>query len=183
MGRATASGQPASNKRDAILAAAIRCFARHGLAGAGMRGIARAAGLTEGTLYHYFSSKEALIEAAFAWSAFPASRVRDAMKPADAPLRDRLLAVGGEFLATLWRSPDWTRVVMREALRAPSDARDGAVRGAVVSLAAERTRALARALREEMTAGRIRSRDPRRVADHLFSALLGHFVAQAASGS
>ncbi len=183
MGRATASGQPASNKRDAILAASIRCFAARGLAGAGMRDIARAAGLTEGTLYHYFASKEALIEAAFGWSAFPASSVREAMERAHAPLRERLLAVGGEFLATLWRHPDWTRVVMREALRAPSDASDGAVRGAVVALATERVSALARALRDEMAAGRVRSCDPRLVAEHLFSALIGHFVAQAAGRS
>jgi AcrR family transcriptional regulator len=183
MGRATVSGQPSSNKRDAILAAGIRCFAARGLAGSGMRDIARAAGLTEGTLYHYFSSKEALIEAAFGWSAFPASSVRDAMKRPDAPLRERLLAVGAEFLATLWRSPDWTRVVIREALRAPSEAPEGAVRAAVVSLAAERTRALAGALRDEMTAGRIRRCDPRRVAELLFSALMGHFVAQAAGRS
>jgi AcrR family transcriptional regulator len=183
MGRATVSGQPASNKRDSILAAGIRCFAAHGLAGASMRDIARAAGLTEGTLYHYFSSKEALIEAAFGWSAFPASRVHEAMKRTGAPLRERLIAVGDDFLATLWRSPDWTRIVMREALRSPADAPESAVRGAVVSLAAERTRALARALRDEMTAGRIRRCDPRRVADHLFSALIGHFVSRAAAGA
>jgi AcrR family transcriptional regulator len=183
MGRATASGQAASNKREAVLAAAIQCFAVHGLAGAGMREIARAAGLTEGTLYHYFASKEALIEAAFRWSAFPAAGVRDVMKRTDRPLRERLLGVGAEFLAALWRDPDWTRVVMREALRASPEESESSVRGAVVSLAAERSRALAAGLRAEMAAGRIRRGDPGLVASHLFQALIGHFVAQAAGRS
>src|SRR5262245_10688911 len=115
MGRPTASGEPSSNKRDAVLAAAIHCFAAHGLAGTGMRDIARAAGLTEGTLYHYFPSKEALIEEAFRWSAFQASDLRAAMQRRDVPLRERLLGVGGDFLTALRRDPQWTRVVIREA--------------------------------------------------------------------
>jgi len=183
MGRATAAGLPASNKRDRVLTAAIQCFAVQGLSGAGMRDIARAAGLTEGTLYHYFASKEALIEAAFRWSAFPAAGVREVMQRADTPLRERLLRVGSEFQAALWRRPDWTRVLMREALRAPLAGDESAVRGAVVSLAAERTRALAHALRAEIRAGRIRRCDPRLVASHLFHALIGQFVAQAAARS
>jgi|SRR5262245_11546197 len=182
MGRATASGEPSSNKREAVLAAAVRCFAAHGLAGTGMRDIARSAGLTEGTLYHYFPSKDALIEGAFRWSAFQASDVREAMRRGG-PLRMRLLGVGGEFLDALRRDPHWTRVVIREALRA-APARDGnPVRGALISLATERTRTLTAALRDEMSAGRIARCDARRVAEHLFHALIGHFVAEAIAGS
>jgi AcrR family transcriptional regulator len=182
MGRATTSGEPASNKREAVLAAAVRCFAAHGLTGTGMRDIARAAGLTEGTLYHYFPSKDALIEEAFRWSAFQASDVRDAMRR-DAPLRERLLEVGEEFLAALRRDQPWTRVVIREALRDAPGRDESAVRSALVSLAAERNRILTAALRDEMSSGRIARCDPRRVAEHLLHALIGHFVAEAISGS
>jgi AcrR family transcriptional regulator len=183
MGRATASGEPASNKRDAVLAAAIRCFAAQGLAGTGMRDIARAAGLTEGTLYHYFPSKDALIEEAFRWSAFQPSDLRRAMSQTEQPLRERLLGAGAEFLAALRRDPHWTRVVIREALRAaPGDA-GNPIRGALVPLAADRIRTLGAALRDEMAAGRIARCDPRRVAEHLFHALIGHFVAQAIAGA
>jgi AcrR family transcriptional regulator len=183
MGRATAAGEPSSNKRDAVLAAAIRCFAAHGLAGAGMRDIARAAGLTEGTLYHYFPSKGALIEEAFRWSAFRPADVRAALRRRAAPLRARLLAIGEEFLAALRRDPDWTRVVIREALRAGPDREASPMRGALIALAGERIRTLAAALREEMRAGRIAERDPGHVAAHLFHALLGHFVAEAIAGA
>jgi AcrR family transcriptional regulator len=179
MGRATASGEASSNKRDAILAAAVRCFAVHGLAGSGMRDIARAAGLTEGTLYHYFSSKDALIAEAFRWSAFGASQVRDAMQRRERPLRERLFAVGEEFLAVLRREPHWTRVVIREALRAAPERDASPIRGALVSLATERIRTLTAALRDERRSGRIRECDPRQVAAHLLHALIGHFVAEA----
>jgi AcrR family transcriptional regulator len=182
MGRATASGEPSSNKREAVLAAAVRCFAAQGLAGAGMREIARAVGLTEGTLYHYFPSKDALIAEAFRWSAFQATDVRRAMQPARVPLRARLLAVGEEFLTALRRNPDWTRVVIREALRAAPERAGNPVRGALISLATERTRALAAALRSELRAGRIARCDPRRVAEHLLHALIGRFVAESIAG-
>jgi AcrR family transcriptional regulator len=183
MGRATASGEPASNKREAVLAAAIRCFAAHGLAGTGMRDIARAAGLTEGTLYHYFASKDALIEDAFRWSAFGASELRETMQREALPLRERLLGVGAEFLGALRRDPHWTRVVIREALRAAPEGDGNPIRAPLISLATERIRALAAALRDEMAAGRIAACDPRRVAEHLLHALIGHFVAQAISGA
>jgi AcrR family transcriptional regulator len=182
MGRATATGEPASNKREAVLAAAIRCFAAQGLTGSGMREIARAAGLTEGTLYHYFRSKEELIEAAFRWSAFQASDLREAMARSGVPLRERLVAVAGEFLAALRRDPDWTRVVIREAMRANAGRERNPIRGALIQLAAQRIQVLAAALRDEMNAGRIVRRDPRRGAEHLFHALIGHFVAEAIAG-
>jgi AcrR family transcriptional regulator len=182
MGRATAAGEPSSNKRDAVLAAAVHCFAAHGLAGTGMRDIARAAGLTEGTLYHYFPSKDALIQAAFRWSAFQASDLGKAMRRSGLPLRERLLAVGGDFLAALERDSQWTRVVIREALRAAPRGRNP-VRDALITLATERTRILTAALREEMRAGRIARCDPGRVAEHLLHALVGHFVARAIAGS
>ena len=104
------------------------------------------------------------------------------MQRGEVPLRERLLAVGEEFLAVLRRDPSWTRVVIREALRAAPDGDGSPVRGALVSLATDRTRALAAALREEVDAGRIRPCDPRRVAEHLFHALIGHFVASAIAG-
>jgi AcrR family transcriptional regulator len=180
MGRATATGEPSSNKREAVLAAAIRCFAAHGLIGSGMREIARAAGLTEGTLYHYFRSKEELIEAAFRWSAFQPSDLREAMARSGVPLRQRLAFVAEDFLAALRRDPEWTRVVIREALRATGERERNPIRGALVPLAAQRIQVLAAALRDEMS--RFVRRDPHRVAEHLFHALIGHFVAEAIAG-
>ncbi len=50
-------------KRREILAAATRCFARDGLRGASISGICAEAGISPGHLYHYFASKDAILEA------------------------------------------------------------------------------------------------------------------------
>lgn len=51
------------NRRDEILRAALRVFAERGLKNATVSDIARAAGISHGLLYHYFSSKHALVDA------------------------------------------------------------------------------------------------------------------------
>src|SRR3954471_6684392 len=49
-------------KRGEILGAAIRCFIRDGFRGASTTDICAEAGISPGHLYHYFPSKEAIIE-------------------------------------------------------------------------------------------------------------------------
>ncbi|WP_300410914.1 TetR/AcrR family transcriptional regulator [uncultured Alcanivorax sp.] len=60
---------PADNKEarkgDQIIQAALRVFAEHGLHGTPVPPIAAEAGVGVGTLYRYFDSKEALINAVF----------------------------------------------------------------------------------------------------------------------
>jgi AcrR family transcriptional regulator len=56
-----ATAPSASDKRQAILAAALRLIARLGLHATPMSALAREAGVAAGTLYLYFPSKEALI--------------------------------------------------------------------------------------------------------------------------
>jgi TetR/AcrR family transcriptional regulator, repressor of fatR-cypB operon len=56
---------PASDKRRAILAAALRIIARTGLHDAPISAVAREAGVAAGTLYLYFPSKEAMINALY----------------------------------------------------------------------------------------------------------------------
>jgi TetR/AcrR family transcriptional regulator, repressor for uid operon len=52
-------------KRQHILEAAERCFQRDGFRGASIGDICAAARMSPGHLYHYFDSKEAIIEAIF----------------------------------------------------------------------------------------------------------------------
>jgi len=59
------STTPTTDKRQAILAAAIRLIARSGLHNTPMSAIAREAGVAAGTLYLYFPSKEAMINALY----------------------------------------------------------------------------------------------------------------------
>ena len=62
---ATAAAKPNLEKRDAILAAALRLIARFGLHNTPMSAVAREAGVAVGTVYLYFPSKEAMINALY----------------------------------------------------------------------------------------------------------------------
>jgi len=59
----TRNAQARATKRQAILQAAVRIFAEKGYFAARMRDVAEAAGVADGTLYLYFSSKENLLVA------------------------------------------------------------------------------------------------------------------------
>lgn len=61
LGRRAAGGDPA--KREQILDGARRVFLRDGFAGASMNDITREAGVSKGTIYVYFDSKEDLFAA------------------------------------------------------------------------------------------------------------------------
>lgn len=51
------------DRLEAILAAALRCFRAEGFHGASISRICAEAGISPGHLYHYFDSKEAIVEA------------------------------------------------------------------------------------------------------------------------
>ena len=62
---APALASTAAEKREAILAAALRLIARLGLHNTPVSAVAREAGVASGTLYLYFPSKEAMINALY----------------------------------------------------------------------------------------------------------------------
>ncbi|QOX80395.1 TetR/AcrR family transcriptional regulator [Trichlorobacter lovleyi] len=55
-----------TDKRMAVIQAAMELIAENGFHGTPMSGIAKRAGVAAGTIYHYFESKDALIEATYA---------------------------------------------------------------------------------------------------------------------
>lgn len=59
------SGRPIADKREALLTAARRLVARNGLHNTPTSAVAREAGVAAGTLFLYFPSKEALINALY----------------------------------------------------------------------------------------------------------------------
>ena len=81
--------------RERILDVATRLFAEGGYDATGLRGIADVVGLTGPALYHYFASKEALMDALIDRATEgPRAGVRAA---GGGDLRDLLLALGGGY--------------------------------------------------------------------------------------
>lgn len=116
MARMTASGGEASNKREAILEAALTLFASHGFDATSMADIARSVGITKGTLYHYFSGKVEILEELIETSYYSTDDITEAMSEPGVPLPDRLLRVARDYMALICEQPDLGHVLLRESL-------------------------------------------------------------------
>ena len=106
-------------KRRLILDAAVRVFARKGYHSCRVGDITEEAGVAHGLLYHYFSSKEEVLETVFrdTWT-----EVLDAftgVEQSDEPPRDQLRHVAAILLGAWRRDPDLVRVLVREVARSP----------------------------------------------------------------
>lgn len=80
----------AEGTREHILETALRLFRRRGFERTTMRDIAQGAGLSLGAAYHYFASKEALIEAYYEWTQAEHERLFQASAAPTADLRTRI---------------------------------------------------------------------------------------------
>src|SRR5512137_2403410 len=56
-------------RRTQILRIALRLFAERGIEGVGLRQIAEKVGIAQPALYHYFPSKDALVDSIIEWRA------------------------------------------------------------------------------------------------------------------
>jgi TetR/AcrR family fatty acid metabolism transcriptional regulator len=100
-----------------LLDAAVRVFARKGYHQARVGDVAEEAGVAHGLLYHYFSSKEEVLETIFrdTWSDLLAA-VRE-VEASDVPAREQLRQVAAILLRAWRRDPDLVRVLVREVTR------------------------------------------------------------------
>ena len=107
------------DKRRLILDAAVRVFAAKGYHTCRVGDIAEEAGIAHGLLYHYFSSKEEVLQTVFRenWTALLGAFGR--IEASDEPPAEQLEAIAKTLLRA-WRDrPDVVRVMVREVARSP----------------------------------------------------------------
>jgi AcrR family transcriptional regulator len=107
------------DKRRQLLEAAVRVFARKGFHASRVGDIAEEAGVAHGLLYHYFESKDQVLEAVFHenWNVLLA-RIAN-VEETDEPAADQLRHIATIVLRTWLHLPDVVRVVIREFGRSP----------------------------------------------------------------
>jgi TetR/AcrR family transcriptional regulator, fatty acid metabolism regulator protein len=107
------------DKRRQLLDAAVRVFARKGFHASRVGDIAEEAGVAHGLLYHYFKSKDQVLEAVFHenWSLLVA-RI-ESVEETDEPAADQLRHISAIVLRTWLHLPDVVRVVIQEFGRSP----------------------------------------------------------------
>lgn len=94
-----------ADRKESILAAALACFVERGFHGTAIPQIAERADIAAGTIYHYFDSKDALVNALYrGWKQTIAARVFAAF-PQAAPVREQFRVMWHEMVAFATAEP------------------------------------------------------------------------------
>jgi TetR/AcrR family fatty acid metabolism transcriptional regulator len=108
----------AAEKRRQILDAAVKVFARQGFYACRVSDIADEAGVAYGLVYHYFSSKDQVLDTLFLerWDVLLAT-IRE-VDGTELPARAKLEAIAGFIVESYRHDPDLMKVIIVEVTRA-----------------------------------------------------------------
>ncbi len=104
-------------RRRQIIDAAVRTFAQKGYHACRVSDIAEDAGVAYGLVYHYFESKEALLEAIFRDTWGMMLHAIRAVEETESSPREQLRKTAAIVLRTWRDNPDLVRVLVREVTR------------------------------------------------------------------
>jgi len=108
----------AADKRRIILDAAVRVFARQGFNGCRVSDIADEAGVAYGLVYHYFRSKDEVLDTLFLerWNVL-LEAIRETDRQEISP-RDKLYAIASFIVDSYRHDPELMKVIIVEVTRA-----------------------------------------------------------------
>ena len=107
----------AEEKRRRILDAAVRVFARRGFHTSRVGDIAEEAGVAHGLLYHYFSSKDEVLETVFRENWRELLERFEQVEASDEPADEKLRGLVKILLRTWRNDPALVTVMVREVAR------------------------------------------------------------------
>lgn len=168
--------EQAAARREQLLHIALRLFSEKGYRASSVRDIARAAGVNEGLLYHYFTGKADLFRAVLAqyapFHALGEFLHASASAPAPLALDDALWAFGREFLARVREQRTFIVTILTEA---PNDPELAALLSAFLLTARDE---MTQFLAQYQRAGQIGAQVPIEAASRvLLGSLLVQFLA------
>ena len=108
-----------ADRRQELLDAAVQVFARKGFRAARVGDIAEQAGVAHGLLYHYFRSKDEVLETIFrdTWQLLVAETER--IQESGVPLPEQLRRFARIYLGSWLATPELIGVLVREIARSP----------------------------------------------------------------
>ena len=119
MSAASSRAAAAADKRRQILDAAIRVFATRGFHACRVSDVADEAGVAYGLVYHYFQSKEEILNTLFSerWQIM-LDAIAEIDKQEEIPARDKLYLVASFIIDSYRHEPDLMKVIIVEVTRA-----------------------------------------------------------------
>lgn len=164
-------GRP-EESRTAILQAAIREFAREGIAGARTDAIAKAAKVNKALLYYYFHDKDALYGAALDHVFQERNRRLMPVLAADIPPGEKILRYVAAFFDYLAENPAHREMVQRELFNVP---RRGQMQRIVKLYMRPMFEGMIKVLREGIAAGVFRPIDPMQFIPSMAAVVVHYF--------
>lgn len=107
------------SRREELVAAAVRAFARNGYHGCRISDIAEEAGVSHGLVYHYFSSKEEILETIFRENWGVVAVAIGQIAETDGSAIEEVRKIVSLMLHSWRRDPEVVRVLVREIARSP----------------------------------------------------------------
>ncbi|HXE45051.1 MAG TPA: TetR/AcrR family transcriptional regulator [Conexibacter sp.] len=115
---ARANAEPAVDKRRLILDAAVRVFARQGFHTCRVSDIADEAGVAYGLVYHYFDSKDQILDTLFLERWDILLRAIQQVDAEEIPPREKLYAITSFIVDSYRHDPELMKVIIVEVTRA-----------------------------------------------------------------
>ncbi|MDX6486336.1 MAG: TetR/AcrR family transcriptional regulator, fatty acid metabolism regulator protein [Gaiellaceae bacterium] len=106
-------------RREELLRAAVLVFARKGYHTCRVSDIADEAGVSHGLVYHYFASKDEVLETIFRENWAPIVAAIEGIAETDGPSIEKLRKIATLVLNAWRRDEDSVRVLVREIARSP----------------------------------------------------------------
>ncbi len=111
-------GQAAADKRRVILEAAVSVFARQGFHACRVSDIADEAGVAYGLVYHYFASKDEILDTIFLERWGLMIELIEAVDARPLPVREKLGEIASFIIESYRHEPDVMKVIIVEVTRA-----------------------------------------------------------------
>jgi AcrR family transcriptional regulator len=157
-------------RREQILRAALKIFARKGLAAARISDIAAAAGLSYGLVYHYFRDKEELFAELVRRAVGGGVKVTQAALDAEGPPLERLHALCEEMVEGIRDDPEYLLLVIQATTQ---ESLPDAARESMARLSEQTYQSLTALIRECQAAGQVVEGDPRELTELYFAVIQG----------
>ena len=168
----TKRSEQAERRRNQLVDAALDLFAERGIEATRISDIAQRAGVAQGLLYHYFSGKEALLQA-IAERHSPLPLIRDILAdPPDQPAQATLTDLAARAHGLMQERRRLIRLALRDILWRPES------RAVLLSVRDMALSVVARYLQSRIEAGELRPHDTQVVAQTLLSAIIVSVVAE-----